>query len=220
MQKLIFTGTIVHLGFTAPNTSQIISSNSLIMETNKGILGDKHYGATRLLDVRESKLKALGFRKGITIANLRQVTLMSANDWLSILNNADITFSEMGKVNFGLQKDAKYTPKIVYGASNENIVIVPDEGFEEVGFSRLPPQSIIIFKKPNKDELRNVILRIEGENNPCFYPENEIRNRIELQGMRADDFKFSELAQGLRGFYASVLAGGDIKIFDRVEIYQ
>jgi len=147
-----------------------------------GIKGDNHAG-TRLADVRERELISFGLARGIEVANHREFSAISLEEFIDI------------------SKNLKLSGGLPIGLLGENLVL---SGISK--FSELPPSSVLFFQK-NEHELRSAVLVVWGENTPCEAPGAEIEQHTGIKGISS---RFPRAAIGKRGIVGSVYCSGYI----------
>ncbi|MEK7102731.1 MAG: MOSC domain-containing protein [Patescibacteria group bacterium] len=156
---------------------------------NEGIKWDVH-GGKRLLDAREHDLLEMDFGKGTEVANIRQFSAVSVEEYEQI------------KLKMELPRDIRY------GALGENIVV---KGIPH--FSLLPPGTKLFFTRGAK-ALETAVLLIMEENGPCIEPGKEIEKDFAELGKVAGTFV--KAAMGLRGVVGIVYTTGFIRKGDTV----
>jgi hypothetical protein len=182
-------GTVLSVRLPLKKNSHITTEvPEILLEIGIGIQADAHSGL-RLSDVRETALLQFGLPKGFPIANHRQFSATSKEEFEQIKANMGITY------------------KTPYGLLGENLVI---EGIPNL--TQLPSGTLLFFQKSEKEK-RFAVLAVWGENNPCtivgeaFAKHFEDKRYISL---------FPKKAKGLRGIVGSVYSSGKIKAGDTV----
>lgn len=155
-----------------------------------GVRGDAHAGV-RLADVRERELLSFGLPKGIEIANMRELSAVSAE--------------ELGEIAAGMA-----IPSIAPGCLGENIVV---SGIPRL--TRLPTGTMLFFQK-NDQAKRTAVLAVWGENSPCTIPGEAIQACY--PGIPDLAAKFPKAAKGRRGVVGFVYCSGTVHEGDTVVV--
>lgn len=124
-----------------------------------GIRGDRHAGA-RLADIREKELLSFGFSKGIEIANYREFSAVSSEEFIEIVILMNLPQA------------------IPYGCLGENLVL---SGIPKL--TELPTGTMLFFRK-NEAQIRTAVLVVWSENKPCQGPGEAIQEKFpEIPGL-------------------------------------
>ena len=183
-----------------PDSSVSTLTKKIVVTRNHGVVGDRHAG-TRLADGRETDLIEFGLPKGIEIANHREVSLVSTED-----------FDKIAQL-MGLPGT------IPPGCLGENVIVsgIPD-------FTQLPSGTLLFFRKPappgatsaKAGAIRTAVLAVWKENGPCLAPGEAIQARFpDVPGLAS---KFPKAAMGRRGLVASVYVSGHIHEGDEIVV--
>ncbi len=199
MYREMATGRVEDVLVMPFGTDVSQSVDHLTVLVGEGVRGDRH-GGTRLSDVRDKVLKAIGVGKEVPTANVREFTAVAAEE----LQEVGATMGAPGPLPYGLL--------------GENLVIsgVPS-------FSRLPPGTLLSFSKPGTDPPahRKAVLAVWEENNPCAIPHDNITAHFRRLGHA--DFhparSFQRAAYGCRGINGFVFCSGKIKPGDTVTVW-
>lgn len=186
---------VVFIGLQPNDTSQASESrDKLTLVAGEGIKYDRHCGATRFSDKRETLLIKHGISKDTVMANLRQITIVSR--------------SELELISLKMK-----LPSVApYGLLGENIVLdFPDTP----NFTKYCiPGTTLLFRVGNT--IRPTTIWVTGENEPCHIPAQNIYKHFDVRGKISD---FTHSAQGLRGVTGIALVGGKIKKGDEAIIH-
>lgn len=166
------------------------TTDKLRLFVDHGVHGDSHAGSTRLADVREKALIGHGFVKGIEIANMRQVSVVSREE----INEIAIA---MGIPGGGMPP----------GLLGENLIV---EGIPN--FTMLPPGTLLLFR--DAKGIRTAAIAVWAENVPCEKPGEAIQ--AHLNGIPGIGRRFPAAAIHRRGIVGSVYCSGIIKAGDIV----
>jgi hypothetical protein len=150
---------------------------------NSGVVGDMHNCPTAAVDGREDVLRfVMGLPKGVPMARLRQVTLVSREEGGEVAERMGLGVATM---QVGLQM--------------ENLVV---SAFPNL--SALAPRTLVTFFSA-EGEARTATLHIIALNAPCGHPDRVIR---EHYGIRTPAQPYTTAAEGRRGLVAVVKTGG------------
>jgi len=155
-----------------------------------GVQGDRHYGAQRLIDVRDEALLDFGIVRYTPCAATRQVTIVSAEELTSIARTLGIGYT------------------IEPGLLGENLII---SGIPRL--SELPPGTFLCFQAPD-GTVRAAVLGVWAENMPCVVVGAEVQKFY--PGCAHITELFVNAATGKRGLVLFVMCGGAIKKGDTV----
>lgn len=176
---------VTYVGLTIFGQQISTPQNSIYLDPNKGVRGDKHYSETVALDAR--LLECLGPYGGVkgatTLSNWRQVSVVSEQELIVI------------QANLGLNAP------IPSGLLAENIVV----SFPIGDFSKIPSGSLLVFTNGGK---MSCVLWVMAENVPCAVPGKNLAEHYQQPDLVS---LFVPAARGLRGLVVMVFCPGVIK---------
>jgi hypothetical protein len=181
---------IVEAVLTASNYDSHISveQEKLRVVVAGGVRGDRHYGEPRQLDVRERDLVNEGLPKGLVIANVREVSVVSVEEQEAIARGIGL-------------------PEIPQGYFGENLVLrgIPN-------LTLLPPGTKLFFKR--KGTIKTAVLAVWAENDPCEIIGDALQERFpDVPNLSP---RLVKEAVGKRGVVAFVYSSGIIHRGDTV----
>lgn len=191
MEKAFTLNGHVDAVLVSNNTDSIISTpvEKIKLIKGYGIMGDNHAGP-RLADSREKEIVSFGLPKGIEIANYREFSAISVEEFEETCNAM------------------RLSKLIPYGLLGENLVI---SGIPKL--TDLPPGTLLFFRK-NESQIRTAVLAVWGENMPCLAPGKAIQEAFPDMPKLAN--MFPAAAIGKRGIVGSIYCSGTIHKGDEV----
>lgn len=188
--KILYTGKVEYVGINIPTSLSSQPKFQINLEVGLGIAGDRHFGLTRLVNVRDgSGLGRLGIIKKTPVLNTRQISFVSQEE-----------LSELAK-KIGLRD-------IPLGSMGENVRVS--------GIPNLTQLSIGTFfgiRPPGKSDCGAVLMNT-GENIPCRIIAEEVAKRVNLPV----NSQFVRLAMGLRGLTGMAMKSGSIAEGDLIDV--
>ncbi len=167
-----------------------VVQSKIQLHVGHGVKGDRHAGG-RLADVREKALLAHGLFKGMPVANVRELTVLSVEE------QADVA------TKLGL-------PRVIpHGTLGENLVL---SGVPRL--SSLPAGTLLFFRK-GKDTIRTAVVVVWGENVPCTVSGQSLQEVFpDVPDVQNRFVKAAMHGRGLVGFVysAGFICEGDIVI--------
>jgi MOSC domain-containing protein YiiM len=188
-------GRVEDLRVTPFGSLRSVAVPQIQIVVGEGVSGDRHWGS-RLSDTREVVLKRIGVGTEVPMANVRQISLIGAEDLERI-------GEEMG------------TPApIPFGLCAENVVV---SGLADL--TGVPPGSLLTFSrhKDGRTVSRKAVVAVWGETQPCRKPHDNIVEHFDgFTPARA----FASASLGRRGIVGFAYCSGRIKLGDAVTVWR